>query len=297
VKKWLKAFRLRTLPLAFSCIITGSAIADKRGVFEWDIFILAIVTTLFLQILSNLANDYGDAQKGTDNDNRVGPQRAIQSGEITKKQMKNAIFLFVALSLISGVLLVFSAFDTSSLPQIFLFIGLGLFAIFAAIKYTAGKRAYGYSGFGDISVFIFFGILGVVGSYMLYDFKFDLSVFMPASTIGLFSVAVLNLNNMRDVVNDKASGKNTLVVKIGLPFAKKYHCSILLVGITTSVLFVLKSEFMLINFLFLLSFIPLVFHLKKVLIINTPKEFDPELKKVALSAFLFSLLFWISINI
>lgn len=297
MKKWLSAFRLRTLPLAFSCIITGSALADKRGAFDLQIFILAIITTLFLQILSNLANDYGDAQKGTDNENRVGPTRAIQSGEITAKQMKKAIVVFVVLSLISGLSLVFSAFGTNSLRQVFLFIGLGILSIFAAIKYTAGKRAYGYAGLGDLSVFLFFGIVGVIGSSMLYDFNFDLSHLLPATTIGVFSAAVLNLNNMRDIENDRASGKNTLVVIIGPARAKKYHFFILIVGVLLSILFVLKTNFKIINLLFIISFLPILIHLVKVVNIKEPKEFDPELKKMALSTFLFSILFWISINL
>lgn len=295
IKKWLSAFRLRTLPLAFSCIITGSAMADKRGAFDLQIFILAIITTLFLQILSNLANDYGDAQKGTDNENRVGPTRAIQSGEITAKQMIKAIVVFVVLSLISGLFLVFSAFGTNSLPQVFLFIGLGVLSIFAAIKYTAGKRAYGYAGLGDLAVFLFFGIVGVVGSSMLYDFKFDLSYLLPATTIGLFSAAVLNLNNMRDIENDKASGKNTLAVKIGLSLARKYHLIIIASGIIASVLFFNGYEFLSRHFVFIFSFIPLVIHLIKVSRIEKVNEFDSELKIVALSTFLFSIFFWISL--
>ncbi len=294
IKKWLSAFRLRTLPLAFSCIITGSALADKRGAFDLQIFILAIITTLFLQILSNLANDYGDAQKGTDNENRVGPTRAIQSGAITKNQMKKAIVFFVILSLISGLFLVFSAFDTSSLPQVFLFIGLGILSIFAAIKYTAGKGAYGYKGLGDLFVFVFFGIVGVVGTYLLYAHQLRLNVFLPAITVGLFSSAVLNLNNMRDWENDSASGKNTVVVKIGLIKAKLYHQIIIWIGMLSSVSYVVQSPFKIINLTFVIAFIPLVMHLFRVKKIEHPKDFDPELKKVALSTFLFSLLFWAS---
>lgn len=293
IKDWLSAFRLRTLPLSFSSIITGSAIAHKEGVFNIVIFILALTTTLFLQILSNLANDYGDAEKGTDNAQRIGPQRAIQSGAISKSQMKKAIILFVILSLCSGLPLVFIATSSLTIWVPIAFVTLGLLAIVAAIKYTAGKGAYGYSGLGDLFVFIFFGLVGVIGSYLLYDFNFKSEIFFPAISIGLFSTAVLNLNNMRDIHNDRASGKNTFVVKIGLSNAKKYHFLILCVGILCALVFLFISGYGIQSLFICTSFIPLVLNIVKVLKVKSAKEFDPELKKVSLSTFMFAVLFWL----
>lgn len=294
-KDWLSAFRLRTLPLAFSSIITGSALAYQQDKFNWLIFTLALSTTLFLQVLSNLANDYGDAEKGTDNENRVGPERAIQSGAISKKQMKKGIVVFVMLSLVSGLSLVFYATKKSPIWIPIVFISIGLLSIVAAIKYTAGKRAYGYKGLGDLFVFVFFGLVGVLGSFVLYGTQLELKHFSPAITIGLFSSAVLNLNNMRDWENDKASSKHTLVVKLGLNKAKKYHFTILIIGIASSIAYVLQLEFRIIELIFVFAFIPFVLHLRTVAKINdNPSEFDPELKKVALSTFLFSILFLIS---
>lgn len=290
---WIKAFRLRTLPLAFSSVITGTALAIDH--FDSVTFILAILTTLFLQILSNLANDYGDAEKGTDNENRIGPKRSIQSGIISKSQMKNAIVSFVFLSLLSGLSLVFYATRTISFWYPLTFILVGVISIVAAIKYTAGKGAYGYKGLGDLFVFIFFGLVGVVGSSILYIHDFYFSMLLPAITIGCFSAAVLNLNNMRDWENDKASNKNTLVVKIGLLKAKKYHFTILMIGVFSSIAYVFQHEFRIIDLTFILAFIPVVLHLKTINKIDkTPAEFDPELKKVALSTFLFSILFLLS---
>ena len=297
IKDWLNAFRLRTLPLALSCIIVGSGMADQANKFSLIIFTLAISTTLFLQILSNLANDYGDAEKGTDNKNRVGPARAIQSGIISKEQMKKGIVLFVILTLISGISLIYNSnFGSNILAQLG-FVLLGIVCIISAIKYTAGKGAYGYKGLGDIFVFLFFGLVGVCGTYYLFTKNLTLSQILPGISIGLFSAAVLNLNNMRDIDNDKASGKNTLVVKIGLTNAKVYHIIIILTGILSSLYYVLQSESSFINFTFALSFIPLIIHLVKVFKTKIPANLDPELKKVALSTFLFSILFWISLSL
>ena len=290
---WIKAFRLRTLPLAFSSIITGTALAIDH--FDSVIFILAILTTLFLQILSNLANDYGDAEKGTDNENRIGPKRSIQSGIISKSQMKKAIIIFVLLCLLSGLSLVFYATRTISFWYPLIFILVGVISIVAAIKYTAGKGAYGYKGLGDLFVFIFFGLVGVIGTAVLNVHGFYFSMLLPAITIGCFSAAVLNLNNMRDWENDKVSRKNTLVVKIGLSKAKKYHFTILIIGIFSSIAYVFQQEFRLIDLIFLFAFIPIFLHLRTVFYIkDKSSEFDPELKKVALSTFLFSMLFFIT---
>lgn len=294
-KAWISAFRLRTLPLAFSCIITGSAIAHSKGTFDLLTFSLALLTTLFLQVLSNLANDYGDAEKGTDNENRIGPERAIQSGVISPKSMKKGMAVFVVLSLLSGLSLVFYATRNYNFLMPLFFVLLGVGSIVAAIKYTAGKGAYGYKGLGDLFVFLFFGIVGVGGTYFLFSKSWDIRLLMPSLTIGLFSSAVLNLNNMRDVENDEASGKRTLVVKIGLENAIRYHVFIVAIGILSALTFVLSEPFKIINLLFVISFIPIVLHLKKVVKTKSPADFDPELKKVALSTFLFSLLFWISI--
>ncbi len=302
---WIKAMRLRTLPLSFSVIIMGSAFAwellnflskilDPTKYFNWTIFTFLLLTTLFLQILSNLANDYGDAVKGTDNDNRVGPERAIQSGIITAKEMKNGIIITSILSLVSGLYLLYLTFGDILNLKFILFLVLGLLAIAAAIKYTVGKGAYGYRTLGDFFVFIFFGLVGVGGSfYLLVKESFHFGILWSAISMGAFCVMVLNLNNMRDRINDAASGKRTMAVILGFKGAKIYHYVLMIIGLSWPIivmLSVLKSPYVLI--LLPILIIHLV-HLRTVIRIKEPADFDPELKKIALTTFLFSILFWI----
>nr|WP_294937329.1 1,4-dihydroxy-2-naphthoate octaprenyltransferase [uncultured Flavobacterium sp.] len=288
MKKWIQAARLRTLPLSVSGIIIGSSYAYFQGFENWKIVVLALLTTLGFQVLSNFANDYGDGVKGTDNENRVGPQRAIQSGVISVKQMKTAIIITALLSLVAAVLLIYVSFGKENFGYSLLFFVLGIASIAAAIKYTVGKGAYGYSGFGDVFVFIFFGLVSVLGSNFLFTKQFDPYLILPAVAIGLLSVAVLNLNNMRDIENDRNSGKNTLVVKMGLKNAKYYHNSLIAIAIVCMMCFAIFTKTSIFPIL-LVNFI-LIRHLKVVHKAQNYKDFDPELKKVALGTFALSLL-------
>ncbi|WP_413701182.1 1,4-dihydroxy-2-naphthoate octaprenyltransferase [Psychromonas sp. KJ10-10] len=225
---WLGALRLRTLPLAASSIIVGAGIAVNQQVFNLSIFLLSLITALLLQILSNLANDYGDSVTGADDVNRVGPERAMQTGVISHSAMKHAIIFTIALTLISGTTLLLVALN-DDLYSWLIFLGLGVLAIIVAITYTMGKLPYGYRALGDVAVFLFFGLLGVIGSFYLYAHSFDWLLVLPASSIGLLSVAVLNINNLRDVENDSKHNKTTLVVLFGRDVAFKYHlCLIIL---------------------------------------------------------------------
>lgn len=289
IKSWLKAFRLRTLPLSMSGIILGSFLAKKDGFWDQQIFMLAMFTTLFFQVLSNLANDLGDSQKGTDNENRIGPMRSVQSGEISMHAMKTAVWIFSILSFLSAVYLIYIS-SQGMTKEVVLFYGvLAVLCILAAITYTVGKRAYGYSGFGDVFVFIFFGLVSVLGSYTLYTKQFNWEIIFPAITIGMLSTAVLNLNNMRDQVNDQVAGKITLVVKLGKVKAKYYHYFLILSGIVSSAFFL--QNLGLLRFLFLIPYCILTLHLNKVKNTNDEKDFDPELKKVALTTFLIAMLY------
>ncbi len=293
-RSWIKAARLRTLPLAFSSIITGMALAIESGSKPWDLFILAIITTLFLQVLSNFANDYGDFQNGADNAGRIGPSRAIQQGWITPRAMRLAIILISILTLIFGIILLYRAFDGQIDFLFLIFLLLGLAAITAAIKYTSGKNPYGYQGLGDISVLFFFGILGVTGSYFLFSGKVQSVVFLPALSIGCFATSVLNLNNMRDIETDAASGKITMAVSLAKERAKFYHYLLILVGWLSMFVYVLSQANHALDWLCVLALIPFLIHLLKVRNAKLSIQFDPELKKVALSTFLFSLLFLFS---
>jgi 1,4-dihydroxy-2-naphthoate polyprenyltransferase len=294
-KVWLKAMRLRTLPLSLSGIIIGSLIALKLGYWNALIFILSLFTTIFLQVLSNLANDLGDHLKGTDNEDRVGPKRTTQTGEISVSEMKKAVTFLSALSLIFAGLLIWVAGREMSSSRIWTYIFLGIGATLAALFYTLGKKAYGYSGKGDLFVFIFFGLVSVLGVYGLYAPFFYWQIVPVAVGVGLLSVAVLNLNNMRDHINDKKSGKFTLVVKMGIEQAKIYHTALILIACFAFAF----SSLMYGDLapLSIIALIPLLFHLKRVLETDKEEDLDPELKKVALNTFAISLIFGILINV
>ena len=215
ISTWISAMRLRTLPLSIAGIILAACFAHYNGVFNWGIFILAIITTLSFQILSNLANDYGDGVKGTDNEDRIGPERAIQSGEISPDDLMGAIKVNIVISIIFAFTLIFFAFGVKHFFLTIFFFSLGIGAIIAAIRYTMGHDAYGYRGLGDVFVFIFFGLVSVIGCYVLFAKQIDHVVLLPAIVIGLLSTAVLNLNNMHDRLSDEKSNKITLAVKLG----------------------------------------------------------------------------------
>lgn len=291
MKHWLQAARLRTIPLSLSGIVLGSFLAHSEGEFEWQIFVLAILTTIGFQVISNFANDYGDGVKGTDNENRIGPKRALQSGAITPQKMLFAIKLLSFITFCVAFALVYVAFGAENVWYIFIFLLLGIAAIIAAIRYTMGKNPYGYSGFGDIFVFLFFGLLGVLGSYFLYTKSLHFDLVLPATTIGLLSAGVLNLNNMRDIHSDTLSNKNTLVVKMGLAKAKKYHLALLFIAMLAAIGYSLWHYHSLKQFWYLVAFVPILIHINYVIKHNNPKDFDSELKKLALTTLLFAILF------
>ncbi len=295
VSIWIKAFRLRTLPLALSSAILGSFLAYSQGGFRWSVLVLATLTTLFLQILSNLANDYGDAMHGTDNERRIGPQRITQSGLVTRRQMRIMILLFVLLALASGTWLIFTGLRPFGWKTILVFFVLGLSAIYAAIKYTIGKNPYGYIGFGDIFVFIYFGIVGVAGTYYLHVNSFNPWILLPASAIGLLSSGVLNLNNMRDIENDTRSGKRTLVVHIGSKAAKIYHLLLISLSIAFSLIYTIFQFSSVYQLLFVLTCPLFALNIIVVMKNTDPRELNLELKKLALSTFAFSITFGIGL--
>lgn len=296
VSVWLSALRLRTLPLAAASIILGAGLAIDAQIFDLLIFSLSLITALLLQILSNLANDYGDAISGADNLQRVGPLRAMQTGVISRESMKVAILLTTFLVLISGVTLLVVALGSNSMSWI-IFLLLGLLAIIAAVTYTMGKLPYGYRAMGDFAVFLFFGLLGVVGSYYLYDLTFSWSLLLPAASVGLLSAAVLNINNMRDMYTDKAAHKTTLVVLWGRKNAFIYHLSLIAVALFCAVCYLsLLENVQVWQFVFLLSFSPLIkscLLLKEAIFkdLRDGQIFNHELKNTALSTFVFSILF------
>lgn len=292
---WLAAIRLRTLPLALSSIGMGGFLAAAAEQFSWPIFLLCCLTTIFLQILSNLANDYGDSVNGADHAGRKGPQRAVQSGAISLQKMKLAIILLSVLSLASGISLLLISLEWNMREFLF-FLGLGVLCILAAIAYTVGKKPYGYAGLGDISVLLFFGLVGVLGSTYLMTKTFLWLDVLPALTCGLFSVAVLNINNVRDIESDKAAGKFSVPVRIGKQRAALYHAYLLLVGTIASLIYVVLNYNSAWQLLFLAVFPILV---KIILAVrNEPSEkLDPWLKRMALTTLAFVILFGIGLLI
>ncbi|MEO9892911.1 1,4-dihydroxy-2-naphthoate octaprenyltransferase [Aurantibacter sp.] len=297
IKAWLNAARLRTLPLSVSGIIVGTALAKYHGKSDSLVFTLALLTTIGFQITSNFANDYGDGVKGTDNDTRIGPKRALQAGLLSRKELKNGIIISILISLVFVGFLVFTAFGNEKLEYILLFSVLGFLSIWAAIKYTVGDTAYGYKGLGDLFVFLFFGMLAVLGSMFLYTKFITLISILPAIAIGLLCTAVLNLNNLRDYETDKKSQKNTLVVLMGFENGKKYHYSLVLISFLCTVVFMGISFNNWLLYLPIIAFVLIFVHLFKVYNIKEPVLLDPELKKLALSTFFLAVLIFSAVII
>ncbi|MAW96714.1 MULTISPECIES: 1,4-dihydroxy-2-naphthoate polyprenyltransferase [unclassified Leeuwenhoekiella] len=291
VKAWVSAARLRTLPLSISGIIVGSALAYNAGAFRWDICVLALLATLGFQILSNFANDYGDGVKGTDNHERIGPARAMQSGLLTAAQLKKGIIFTALLTCLLSLALIFTAFGSTEFLKSLVFFILGLSAIIAAVKYTVGRGAYGYRGLGDFFVFVFFGLVAVKGTYYMFTQDWNPVVLLPAVTVGLLSVAVLNLNNMRDRQSDARVNKNTLAVIMGEKKVKFYHYALIGIAFLSVLIFFSNTNTWKWSAIALLVFIILIKHVVYVMRNTSPALLDPELKKVALSTFFFSILF------
>jgi 1,4-dihydroxy-2-naphthoate octaprenyltransferase len=292
MKHWIQAARLRTLPLSVSGIIVGSFYAMSQSLFNWKIVLFALSTTLGLQVLSNFANDYGDGIKGTDNDDRVGPKRAIQSGAISPSAMKNAMILTAVLTMISAMALIYFSFKDTNYVYSLFYLTLGALAVASAIRYTVGNTAYGYRGYGDIFVFVFFGLVSTIGIYFMFSKSIEdgYLLFLPACAIGLLSVGVLNLNNMRDEFSDRKVGKNTIVVKIGGAKAKIYHYFLIITAMILVLVFAFLNDFHFDQYIFVVSYFPLISHLLTVYKNQDPRSLDPELKKLAISTFLLSVL-------
>jgi 1,4-dihydroxy-2-naphthoate octaprenyltransferase len=288
-RAWLESLRPRTLPLAFASIVVGASLAWWQGVFDPAVTLLALLTAGLLQILSNLANDYGDAEKGSDKPDRIGPLRGMQKGVITQQQMKIALIITVVLICLSGLALVSVA--CHSLADVLGFLLLGLLSIIAAITYTVGTRPYGYMGLGDISVLIFFGWLSVVGSWYLQSHSLTFSVFLPATASGLLATAVLNINNLRDIDSDRENGKNTLAVRLGPVLARRYHVGLLMGALLCLALFNLLWLHSLWGWLFVLAAPLLIRQARYVIRERDPVAIRPMLERTVKGALLTNLLF------
>ncbi len=286
---YIESMRLRTLPLAVAGILMGSLLAASFRSWDGTVFIFALLTALSLQILSNIANELGDLEKGTDNEHRLGPIRSVQRGMLSKKELFNFLILFLVLSAFNGALLVWFSFGALfSTPAIIMLI-LGALAMFASIKYTFGKNAYGYIGLGDLFVFLFFGLVSVAGVFFLMYQSLPLKIFLPASSVGLLSTAMLNQNNMRDMDNDENFGKKTMAVRMGLKGAKIYHTTLISLAFALMIWFTVSYYNSVFNFLFLLSLPLFVMHLVFVFR-NNGRALDSHMKMISLSTILFAVL-------
>ena len=303
---WIKAARLRTLPLSLSGIIMGSFIAKWRlwgegGTWDWKIFVLALLVTLLYQVLSNYANDYGDGVKGTDAKRiNEAESRAVASGKITAKQMKNAVILFSVLSFVATVALLYLAFIPDFMNEFYIFIGLGVASILAAIGYTVGKKPYGYMGLGDVFVFIFFGLVSVCGSYFLFTKTFSWDILLPGAAVGMMSMAVLNLNNMRDIESDRLSGKNSLALRMGFRNAMIYEMVLLQFPLILILIFLAINGFIQSQqyyvFIVMILLLPLAKLRRKIMGVKEPKQLDPFLKQVGIITFMMAVLTAFGLN-
>jgi 1,4-dihydroxy-2-naphthoate octaprenyltransferase len=297
MNRWIEAARPRTLPLAIASILLGNFLAYAAGKFSFLTAALAILTTLLLQILSNFANDLGDSKNGVDNKNRKVALRAVQTGKISPSEMKNAVILTASLSFISGISLLYFALQYAKPQTIIAFVMLGLLAILAAIAYTVGKKPYGYIGLGDLSVFLFFGWVGTFGTYYLQTEILNYYILIPASGCGFLSVAVLNLNNLRDIENDRKTGKNSIPVRIGKIYGFYYQKTIMLLGVCTFIIYLMyqgKPIQLSQNIIIMAGWYPLVQIIKQLNSKMTPAQIDPYLKKTALSTLFLIVIFGVS---
>jgi 1,4-dihydroxy-2-naphthoate octaprenyltransferase len=297
MNRWIEAARPRTLPLAIASILLGNFLAYAAGKFSFLTATLAILTTLLLQILSNFANDFGDSKNGVDNKNRKVALRAVQTGKISPSEMKNAVIITASLSFISGISLLYFALQYAKPQTIITFVGLGLLAILAAIAYTVGKKPYGYIGLGDLSVFLFFGWVGTFGTYYLQTEILNYYILIPASGCGFLSVAVLNLNNLRDLENDRKTGKNSIPVRIGKTYGFYYQKTIMLLGVCTFIIYLMyqgKPIQLSQNIIIMAGWYPLVQIIKQLNSKMTPAQIDPYLKKTALSTLFLIVIFGVS---
>jgi 1,4-dihydroxy-2-naphthoate octaprenyltransferase len=289
MKKWIAAARLRTLPLALSSIFMGAFLAQSVFMFRSDVFLWAVITTVLLQVMSNFANDYGDTENGADSAERVGPARAVQTGEITRKEMFNGIVITGLLALCSGIYLLYVSFGGFSSKYFRLFLAMGILAISAAYTYTAGKRPYGYRGLGDLSVFLFFGWVGVIASYFLYTLHFSADLLLPGTACGALAAGVLNINNLRDRISDEKAGKITVAVKLGRNGTLVYHFFLLSLAMVCTVVYMQIKQG---NWYYLLSF-PLI--ILNGIQVSRAENPDPYLKTLSLTSLFFVIVFGLSL--
>ena len=295
LKSWIEAARLRTLPLSVSGIIVGCGLAFADNTFNGLLLALLLATTILLQILGNFANDLGDFQHGTDNENRVGPKRTLQGGGLTVGEMKRGIVLMVVLSLLVGIGMLVVSFGFS--VGFWIFVGIGVAAIVAAMRYTMGRNPFGYRGLGDLMVLVFFGFATVIGSYFIVSHQISLNAVLMGFSIGFMSMGVLNVNNLRDSESDRQSGKMTVVVKFGTRFGQIYHLVLCVLAVALVVFSLLDGHSVVTLLWIALPAVLLIAHGLRVFRASDVKTLDPELKKLSLTTLLMSVLYTVAVTL
>jgi 1,4-dihydroxy-2-naphthoate octaprenyltransferase len=281
VNKWVLGARVRTLPAAIAPVVVASSLAGSE--FNWFRAVLALTVGIWLQIGVNFANDYSDGIKGTDDD-RVGPIRLVASGLASANSVKTAALVSFLIASIAGLWL--------SLLTSFVLIPIGLICIAAAWGYTGGKNPYGYRGFGEISVFIFFGIVATVGSFYVQTEKITLMSFIVAIPMGALSCAILTVNNIRDLDKDKVAGKRTFAVRVGDSKARRIYVSLLILAHIAAVATFIPAT------LLTLIAAPLTFTLSKLVLSQASgASLIPALSRTGKLQLLFATLFAIALAI
>ena len=293
LKLWIQAARLRTLPLSISGIIVGSTLAFSIAGFNALLFALLLLTTILLQVLSNFANDVGDFQHGTDTAERVGPQRGLQTGGLTLKDMKCGVTAAAVIAFLTGVSMLYTAFGITA--NFWGFLAFGIITIIAALRYTMGSNPYGYRGLGDVMVLVFFGCATTIGSYYIITQQITWQILILGCGIGFLSMGVLNINNMRDAESDAKTGKRTIIVKLGVRFGQFYHLSLCVLGVAAFAIFILSEKKPILLLWILLPSNLLIMHGIRIFTCKDIKTIDPELKKLSLSTLLMSILFSLGI--
>lgn len=287
LKACLRSMRLRTLPLSLAGIVLGELLAAKLCDYDVLTVVLLALTTVCLQILSNLSNELGDTLSGTDRSDRQGIHYSIQDGEMTVPEMKRLIGCFAVLSCLVGFAMVWRAFGTVLAPLPAAFLALGAAAVWSAMHYTLGKHPYGYRGLGDVFVFIFFGLATVCGGYFLTCLVWDWRILLPAAAIGCFSVAVLNVNNIRDMKSDAAT-RTTVALKLGLRRARIYQTALIAAGWVLMTVFAATEPPHWLHFMFFLALPGFLKHLHGVWT-REDRALDPMLPLLVVSTFTFAL--------
>lgn len=289
LKASIKSMRLRTLPLSLSGVILGVTLAaDKTDVSPWTAALI-FLTTVCLQILTNLSNELGDTLSGTDSADRQGPKYALGSGDMTIGDIKKLILMFIGLCVIFGLAMIQVSFGSLFKTESICLEALGAAAIVGAMKYTLGKNPYGYRGLGDVFVFIFFGLVSVLGGYYVAARELPpLIMLLPASAIGCFSVGVLNVNNIRDMKTD-AVNRVTVAIKLGMRGARIYQTILVTLGWALMLVFCAVYDFAPGHYIFIITLPLYIKHLQGVWT-RSERALDPMLPILVISTFFLSIL-------